>query len=228
MTMWSYSGRQCPDVAKETWWNLQEGKRERVTRAALAEFAKRGFGAGSMNVIAREAGVSKGSLFQYFDDKLDLFTTVSSSANEELRTNVLRGVDVAGDPLFASIRRIVTNWLVYFREHPVERAAGFATAHEIDEDARAAVRRVTNAAFVAVLSPMVRRARERGELRPDVEEDQVVSMVALVLRHLNTAPFYKHIDPVLRLDELPPAQVHRIAMDFVDALERAYASKPED
>jgi AcrR family transcriptional regulator len=215
-------------VARDTWRNLSDEKRGRVTKAAIAEFARRGFAAGSMNVIAREAGVSKGSLFQYFDDKLDLFATISSVANEDLRVAVLGDVDVERDPLFPSLRRMATRWIAYFREHPVERAAGFATAHEIDDDARAAVRRVTNAGFVEVLRPMVCRARDRGELRPGVDVDQVVSMVVLVLRHLNTAPFYSHVDPVLRLDQLSAPEVDRVAIDFVDAIERAYASNPED
>lgn len=211
-------------MARDTWWNLPEDKRARVTRAAIAEFARRGFSAGSMNVVAREAGVAKGSLFQYFDDKLDLFTTVSTASNEELRAKMLAGVDVDRDPFFPTLRRLVTDWIAYFREHPLERAAGLATSHEIDEEARAAVRSVTNAAFVDVLLPMVRRARDAGELRRDVDVEQVVSMVTLLLRHLNTAPFYPHIDPILRLHELSAPEVDRIAVEFVDALERAYAT----
>lgn len=215
-------------MAKSTWWNLPEEKRARVTQAAISEFGRRGFSAGSMNVIAREAGIAKGSLFQYFDDKLDLFTEVSASANTGVRAATLRGVDLEADPFFVSLRRFVTNWIAYFRAHPLERAAGFATANEIDADARAAVGSVTNAGYVEILLPAVRRARDSGELRPDVDVEQVVAMVILLLRHLNTAPFYAHIDPVLRLDELPADDVDRIAVDLVDALERAYASNGPD
>ena len=215
-------------MAKETWWNLPDEKREHVTWAAVAEFARRGFAAGSLNTIAREAKIAKGSLFQYFDDKLDLFSTVSAMSNSDLRAEVLHGIDLDRGPFFPSLRRFVTRWLAYFREHPLERAAGFATAHEIDEEARAAVRQVTNAGYVEVLLPMVRRASESGELRPDADVEQVVAMTILVLRHLNTAPFYAHIDPILRLTELPADEVDRIALDFVDALERAYASDPSD
>ena len=53
-------------MPRPTWFNLDEGRRERVLRAAMAEFGSRGYSAGSLNVIAREAGVAKGSLFQYF------------------------------------------------------------------------------------------------------------------------------------------------------------------
>ena len=55
-----------------TWQRLDESRRQAITDAAEAEFAANGFSGGSLNVIARDAGVAKGSLFQYFTDKADL------------------------------------------------------------------------------------------------------------------------------------------------------------
>ena len=51
-------------------------------------------------MIARDAGIAKGSLFQYFDDKLDLFTTVSQPSMEDLGAAMLEGIDIARDPFF--------------------------------------------------------------------------------------------------------------------------------
>jgi len=45
--------------------------------AATKEFAKRGYEAASLNRIIREAGLSKGSFYYYFDDKADLAATVT-------------------------------------------------------------------------------------------------------------------------------------------------------
>ena len=60
-----------------TWNRLPAARRDAIVAAAEAEFAENGFSRGSLNVIAREAGVAKGSLFQYFTDKLDLFAYLS-------------------------------------------------------------------------------------------------------------------------------------------------------
>src|SRR5438270_282822 len=114
----------------ETWWNLPSEKRERVTRAAMIEFGKRGFSAGSLNVIAREADIAKGSLFQYFDDKLDMFTTISEAGVETIRDAALDGIDVENDEFFPALRHIVRNWLTFFSAHPIER--GFAYAADIE------------------------------------------------------------------------------------------------
>ena len=48
-------------------------KRRRILEAALEEFALRGFGAARMEDVARRAGVGKGTLYLYFDDKESLF-----------------------------------------------------------------------------------------------------------------------------------------------------------
>src|SRR6195952_4627999 len=68
-------------MPKSTWDNLDETRRERVLEAAMAEFGRHGYSGGSLNIIAREAGVAKGSLFQYFDDKLDFFAHVAEQGS---------------------------------------------------------------------------------------------------------------------------------------------------
>jgi AcrR family transcriptional regulator len=206
----------------DTWWNLPPDKRERVTKAAMVEFGKRGFSAGSLNVIAREADIAKGSLFQYFDDKLDMFTTICEAGIETIRDAVLEGVDVENDAFFPALRHIVHNWLKFFATHPVERAIAYAAGNEVDEEAAAAIRGVSSAHFVSELTPLVKGADSRGEFAPGAKIDQVVAMVVLLLRHLDKAPFYPHVDPILDLYEKRPAEVERISLELVDALERAY------
>lgn len=52
---------------------LDESKKERILNAALAEFARNGYRKASTNEIVREAGISKGILFHYFKDKMNLY-----------------------------------------------------------------------------------------------------------------------------------------------------------
>jgi len=188
----------------------------------MVEFGKRGFSAGSLNVIAREADIAKGSLFQYFTDKLDMFTTICEAGIETIRDAALEGVDVENDQFFPALRQIVCQRLRFFSTHPLERAIAYAAGNEVDEDAANAIRGVSSAAFVSELAPLVKAADARGEFAPGTKVDQVVAMVVLLLRHLDKAPFYPHVDPILDLTAKRPAEVERIALELVDALERAY------
>ena len=56
-----------------TFFRLRAEKRERILAAARREFSEHVYEKSSINRILDEAGVPKGSFYQYFDDKSDLF-----------------------------------------------------------------------------------------------------------------------------------------------------------
>jgi len=60
-------------MPKKTFNNLDEKKRELITNAFLREFAVKSFDEASITVVVKQLGIAKGSVYQYFDDKLDLF-----------------------------------------------------------------------------------------------------------------------------------------------------------
>lgn len=60
-------------MPKETFLRLRDDKRERLLRAAVHEFVTHGFERAKIASIAARAGVAKGSLYQYFEDKKELF-----------------------------------------------------------------------------------------------------------------------------------------------------------
>jgi len=60
-------------VPKETFLNLSEEKQEKVMRAAISEFTNHGFEKANIGIIAKSAGVAKGSIYQYFEHKKELF-----------------------------------------------------------------------------------------------------------------------------------------------------------
>ncbi len=55
-------------------------RRQAILDAALIVFAERGFEAARLDDVATRAGVAKGTLYLYFDDKEDLFEEVIRSA----------------------------------------------------------------------------------------------------------------------------------------------------
>jgi AcrR family transcriptional regulator len=67
-------------MVRQRFDNLEPDRQERILRAAADEFADRGFEGASLNRIIERAGTSKGSLYYYFEDKTDLFSTVVERA----------------------------------------------------------------------------------------------------------------------------------------------------
>lgn len=60
-------------MPKETFLNLPEEKKEKIFREAIKEFGKKGYEKGNVGEIAKAAGVAKGSMYQYFEDKKELY-----------------------------------------------------------------------------------------------------------------------------------------------------------
>ncbi|WP_158889312.1 TetR/AcrR family transcriptional regulator [Amycolatopsis anabasis] len=70
--------------------------RERIVQAAERLFAEHGVGAVSMDQIAAEAGVGKGTLFRRFGDKAGLAAELLGARESELQEAVLRGAPPLG------------------------------------------------------------------------------------------------------------------------------------
>jgi AcrR family transcriptional regulator len=64
-------------VARSRFHKLAPAQRDAILRAALDEFAAHGFSGASLNRIIDEAGISKGSMYYYFDDKEALYAHVA-------------------------------------------------------------------------------------------------------------------------------------------------------
>jgi len=101
-------------MPKDTFFNLPDYKRNRIIKIAIREFAENPYDVASISNIVREAGIAKGSFYQYFEDKQDLYRYLIELGTEE-RLNVIKALpaqDLSGD-LFVYIR-----WLfqssVYF------------------------------------------------------------------------------------------------------------------
>ncbi|MCL4870851.1 MAG: TetR/AcrR family transcriptional regulator [Anaerolineae bacterium] len=60
-------------MPKQTFFNLADEKRTIIVNTAIDEFAEYGFEAASINRIVANSGIAKGSFYQYFEDKLDVF-----------------------------------------------------------------------------------------------------------------------------------------------------------
>ena len=209
-----------------TWSRLGGERRSAVVDAAEAEFAAHGFSGGSLNVIARRAGVAKGSLFQYFADKRDLYAYITDVGSQRVRAYMEYQIHEleADRPFFEFLTDLLDVWVAYFADHPRDRALHAASSFEVDTDARVSVRAVVHRHYLEVLRPLVRAARTRGDLRPDADTDALLSLLLMLMPHLALAPYVRGMDPVLGLDELSSEQPILVVRRYVAVLAAAFGS----
>ena len=79
MTRWSLElvyivlNLESGQMPTELFFELDAEKRDRIFSVCLSEFSTYGFTNASTNRMARDAGISKGSLFKYFESKEELY-----------------------------------------------------------------------------------------------------------------------------------------------------------
>jgi AcrR family transcriptional regulator len=134
-----------------------------IVEAALAEYARNGLDALSVDAVAARAGVSKATIYRRYPGKVDLVTAAALMACEESTPNTdtgslrgdlkatLRGLrNMLDDPVLGAAKRM----LVFDASHNEE----LARMHKGLVERR---RERTKAMF--------RRAIDRGELQPDLD-----------------------------------------------------------
>lgn len=148
-------------------------KRESVLEAAASEFAQSGFALATMSGIARRAGVSVGSLYQYFTDKEALYLMVVHQGflliEEAVRpvvegnhslTEILDGLVEAVFTQTASHRTMTRLYLRFTTEDDPGRSGRLAAMLE----------GMTAGSYVS----LIRRARESGMI-PSGIDDRVLA-----------------------------------------------------
>ena len=65
-----------PSPTEPRWQRRAESRPQELLDAGLAEFVARGYAATRLDEVAKRAGVSKGTLYLYYENKADLFKAV--------------------------------------------------------------------------------------------------------------------------------------------------------
>lgn len=79
-----------------TFFNLPPPKREKLLQAAITEFARKSCGEVSINRIIQAAEIPRGSFYQYFADKTDLFRYVLRRYDALLEAAIMKSLDQCG------------------------------------------------------------------------------------------------------------------------------------
>jgi AcrR family transcriptional regulator len=76
------------DIPRRHAAGTDPAKRNRILDGAVAVFMEKGFEAASVNDIRHAAGVSKGTLYVYFDNKEDMFIAMIEREREKLFSGI--------------------------------------------------------------------------------------------------------------------------------------------
>jgi AcrR family transcriptional regulator len=105
-------------MPKQTFFNLEFETRQAIVKAAVEEFAQFPFEQASLTKIVEKCGIAKGSMYQYFEDKRDLYLYVVDLAYEQKRAYVGRAFAIKGD-IFSVLEAYYLQSFRFAQDHPL-------------------------------------------------------------------------------------------------------------
>ncbi|HED11495.1 MAG TPA: TetR/AcrR family transcriptional regulator [Caldithrix abyssi] len=97
----------------------RQAKRERIVGAAITVFAQKGVANTKMIDIARAAGIGKGTLYEYFRNKEDIFASAYDTMNREMEQQIAAILSAEAHPA-RQLQMIFDYSLDYFSREAVE------------------------------------------------------------------------------------------------------------
>ena len=94
-------------MPKETFYRLPGEKRKRIMAAAERDFLENSFEAASINRIIKEAAIPRGSFYQYFEDKKDIFLYIVSTHKNEAFGFVESFIKDSDGDVFSFMRKAI-------------------------------------------------------------------------------------------------------------------------
>jgi len=88
-------------------WNLDREKQDRIVNAAMKEFSQKGYNLASTNQIVKEAGISKGLLFHYFQNKKQLYLFLFDYGYDRIVEEFYQKIDLSEKDFFKRTREAV-------------------------------------------------------------------------------------------------------------------------
>lgn len=107
-------------MPKKTFFNLEDEKREQFTTAFLREFSQKTYDEASLTAVVKDLGIAKGSVYQYFENKLDLYLYLIGVC-AGVKRKYTESIQRADFPDFwAYFRALYEAGFQFDNEHPLE------------------------------------------------------------------------------------------------------------
>jgi AcrR family transcriptional regulator len=157
-------------------------KQSRIVNASISEFAEKDYETASMNTVVNQAGISKGSLFNYFKTKSILYDHIYKLALGEVKAYLRKVRDETIDlPFEKRLSKIVDSGVQFITEHPRLARIYFRLIYSADSPDRQNIVSELQVLSDDYLGKIIQDAMDRNELDPNLDKGQAVFFLDSVL-----------------------------------------------
>ncbi|PFG06487.1 TetR/AcrR family transcriptional regulator [Bacillus sp. es.034] len=136
--------------------NIDPEKEDRIIRAATRVFAENGYEKASTNAIVKEAKISKGILFHYFNSKKELYISLYEHLSDLFTEKIYERLDWNELDIFVTIRSVAMIKFELFSVYPdlinFLTSAFSEEAPEVKDDIEKYKTRMVESSFATLFS----------------------------------------------------------------------------
>ena len=172
-----------------TFDRLDPAKKERLMNALIDEFSQVPFSQASINRIIKEAGIPRGSFYQYFADKEDAYRTVLmriAHEKAELFKTIVMANPEAG--FFNELLSLLEQTIVWMKHEPKYYRIG--ALMDLDDSDFIRSLNTANEGMQTYLLSRIRHDQAALRIRADVDPALLAEMVSALTRQMLTDLFY--------------------------------------
>jgi len=163
----------------------REATRRRIMREAACEFARLGFDQANINTIAEQAGIGKGTIYLYFENKRELFLAMLRHIGQEQLT-VIRAALANDGTLKQRLERLFQAFTLLAEEESdtfnVYMSALYGVNRAFQEEATKLLRN-----YVAVIALVLEESRILGEIQCEDIEATALMVLSLTESYVLSA-----------------------------------------
>ncbi|MBS4215046.1 TetR/AcrR family transcriptional regulator [Neobacillus rhizophilus] len=163
---------------------IRDERREQIKQAALKMFARRGYTGTKTSMIAKEASISEGLIYRYFNSKEELFITLVQELMEEARSELENVGYLPGTP-FEQIRTLTKHMLDEDNMHAFMLMERARTAEDVPEKVTQIFEGVSTNVLIEPIIPIFVKGQESGEFSPG-EPRRMLSWYFTIINSLLT------------------------------------------
>ena len=167
-------------------FNLSEDKRNLIISVSIEEFSSANYDTASINQICKKSNIPKGSFYQYFTDKLDLYIHIMTLAIDkkiDFFTTVLDNFNTL--TLEEQIRILFIKGIEFAKKNPQYAALGEQFSKENNEHAMKAVIKEGEKRSDSIFTQMIDYAKLKGEINSEIDTLALSMMLQSLNRTVN-------------------------------------------
>ena len=169
-----------------TFFNLPEEKRQKILSCAIQEFAQHDYFSASISQIVLRAGIAKGSLYQYFVDKSDLYHYLLEYASQKKAELLAKSTPPDAEmKLFDTMRWLFREMAKFQLLYPDLAKIGNRAVFSKSPLPEDIVTRGTQSTLQYFVK-LIEAAKGRGEVRPEVDASVAAFIFTAALSELSS------------------------------------------